>query len=59
MSRYPEERKSAVLAKLLPPYNMSVAELAALEGISQPTLYNWRKEAKLRAERVNLKWTVL
>ena len=48
-----------MLAKLLPPYNMSVAELAALEGISQPTLYNWRKEAKLRAERVNLKWTVL
>lgn len=52
MSRYSEERKSAVLAKLLPPYNMSVAELAEIEGVSQPTLYNWRKEAKLRGKPV-------
>ena len=52
MSRYSDERKAAVLAKLLPPYNISVAELASLEYISQPTLYNWRKQAKLRGKPV-------
>ncbi len=31
---------------LLPPINMSVAELARQENISEVTLYNWRKHAK-------------
>ena len=31
MPRYSEERKEAVLRKLLPPYNMTVAELARQE----------------------------
>jgi transposase-like protein len=52
MRRYPEERRNAVLSKLLPPYNMSVSELAAAEGISEQTLYNWRKQAKLRGQPV-------
>ena len=43
MPRYSEERKSAVLQKLLPPYNRSVADVAKEEGISEQTLYNWRK----------------
>ena len=46
MARYSEERKEAVLSKLLPPYNMTVAELARQEGISEPTLYTWRNKAK-------------
>lgn len=46
MSRYSDERKAAVLSKLLPPYNMTVPELARAEGISEPTLYNWRNQAK-------------
>ena len=46
MSRYSPERKEAVLSKLLPPYNLTVAELARQEGISPATLYNWRKQAK-------------
>ena len=46
MARYSDERKSALLKKLLPPLNMSVAELARQEGISEVTLYNWRKQAK-------------
>ena len=48
MSRYSEERKEAVLKKLLPPLNMTVAEVAQQEGISEQTLYNWRKQ--LRSE---------
>lgn len=46
MPRYATERKEALLKKLLPPINMSVAELARQEGISEPTLYHWRNQAK-------------
>lgn len=35
MPRYSPERKAALLKKLLPPLNLSVAELARQEGISQ------------------------
>ncbi len=52
MSRHSDERKASVLAKLLPPHNMTVAELSTREGISQPTLYNWRNEAKLKGKPV-------
>lgn len=45
MPRYSEERKQAVLSKLLPPLNMTVAEVSRVEGIGQQTLYNWRDEA--------------
>ena len=48
--RYSKERKQAVLAKLSPPYNRPIADVAAEEGVSQGTLYNWRKEARERGE---------
>lgn len=43
---YSLERKNAVLAKLLPPHNRSVPEIAKEEGISEATLYNWRIKIK-------------
>ncbi len=43
---YPSERKEAILRKMLPPNNKSVRELAREEGISEATLYNWRKAAR-------------
>lgn len=46
MPSYPPERKEALLRKLLPPQNLSVAEVARQEGMSEQTLYNWRKQAK-------------
>jgi len=46
MARYSSERKESVLKKLLPPLNMTVAEVARQEGVSAQTLYNWRYEAK-------------
>lgn len=46
MPRYSEERKRAVLKKLLPPHNQPVSEVAREEGISEATLYNWRTQAK-------------
>lgn len=44
--KYSEERRAAVLAKLSPPHNQTVPEVAATEGISTATLYNWRKAAR-------------
>ena len=46
MPRYSEERKAAVLHKLLPPNNRSVPDVAREEGISEQTLYNWRKSLR-------------
>jgi len=46
MERISPERKAATLAKLLPPYNMTVSAVAQMEGISEATLYNWRSQAK-------------
>ena len=48
MKRYSPERKEAVLKKLLPPYNLTVTEVSEQEGISMPTLYNWRKQVRLK-----------
>ncbi|WP_449591760.1 hypothetical protein [Photorhabdus tasmaniensis] len=39
MTRISPARKSAALAKLLPLYNMTVAAVAQMEGISEATLY--------------------
>jgi len=43
---YPRERKEAVLKKMLPPNNRPIREIAEEEGISEGTLYNWRKAAR-------------
>ena len=48
MPRYSVERKNAVLKKLLPPENQSIPAVAASEGISEATLYNW--VSKVRRE---------
>lgn len=52
MASYSIERREAILIKLLPPQNMTVAEVARSEGISEQTLYNWRKQAKLEGRPV-------
>ncbi len=46
MPRYTDERKATVLGKLLPPHNKAIPDIAAAEGISEATLYNWLKQAK-------------
>jgi len=52
MPRYSEERKQVVLSKLLPPLNMSVAQVSKNEGIGLQTLYNWRDKAKQQGRPV-------
>ncbi|EJL7976779.1 transposase [Vibrio cholerae] len=46
MSRIPTERKEAILKKLVPPYSMSVSQVAKEEGISTATLYHWRQQLR-------------
>ena len=46
MARYSEERKQAIVAKLLPPYNLTPKEVSEQEGASLASLYKWRHEAR-------------
>jgi len=46
MPRYSDDRKQAILSKLLPPLNLSIAEVSRTEGIGLQTLYNWRNQAR-------------
>jgi transposase len=43
MRQYSEERKEAVLNKLLPPHNKTYTELSKEEGIPVSTIYTWVK----------------
>jgi transposase-like protein len=52
MARYSEERKSAILKKLLPPQNRTVVSVATEEGISDATLYNWLKQCRKQGDPV-------
>ena len=47
MPRYSEERKAAVIEKMMPPHNTSIPKLTEETGISDATLYNWRRQARL------------
>ena len=42
MIHYPDDVKQKMIAKMLPPNNASVTELAKQEGIPKATLYTWR-----------------
>lgn len=48
IARYTEERRQAVVAKLLPPQSLSPQAVAEQEGISLPTIYKWRSEARAK-----------
>ena len=43
---YPQARKETVLKKILPSQSHSIPKLARAEGISEGTLYVWRKAAR-------------
>lgn len=44
--RYSQEQKEAIIKRMMPPHNESVPQIAKEEGISDVTLYKWRKEAR-------------
>jgi transposase len=48
MKHYSEERKEAVLKRMMPPENTPVLMLVEETGISKVTLYHWRKQARAK-----------
>jgi transposase-like protein len=52
MNHYSKERKEEILKYLLPPHNLTVAEISKQENISDKTLYNWRNRAKKAGQPV-------
>ncbi len=45
--RYTEEMKESIIRRMMPPNNESVSQLSKELGITEPTLYKWRKEARI------------
>jgi transposase len=52
MSYYTEEFKSSIAARMLPPNNIEISDLAKETGIPKDTLYGWR--AKYRNQNSEL-----
>lgn len=53
MTKYPEDFKAALIARLLPPTNASIPELAEETGVPQNTLYTWRSKNRGQATAVS------
>jgi len=45
-TRYTQERRTEIIQRMMPPNNESVARISKEEGISEVTLYKWRKETR-------------
>jgi transposase len=51
VTQYSQEFKAGIIARMLPPNNVSVPDLARETGIPKDTLYTWRiKHRKLKEE---------
>src|SRR5277367_601013 len=46
MKAYSAERKEALVRRMMPPENALVSALAREMGITEQTLYTWRRQAK-------------
>jgi len=51
MKTYSEELKASLIARMLPPHNVRVPELARETGVPKDTLYGWRRSAQAGAVR--------
>ena len=52
MLRIAKARKEAILTKMMSPYPPTIVALSKQEGISEATLYNWRKQLRLEGRPV-------
>lgn len=46
MARYSAEMKASIVQKMMPPNNVPIAQIARDTGITEMTLYTWRKQTK-------------
>lgn len=52
MARFSEEFKYSIVQKMMPPQNQSVSEIAQETGLSEGTLYKWKKQARRKGMAV-------
>ena len=52
MKRYSAERRESVIQKMMPPHNIPIPRLSEEAGISDVTLYTWRKQARVEGVAV-------
>ena len=45
--RYTKELKDSVLVRMMPPNNESVRSISKDTGVSEQTIYQWRKKARI------------
>ncbi|MDQ0232617.1 transposase [Metabacillus malikii] len=45
--RYTKEEKASIVKRMMPPNNETVGQLSNELGITEPTLYKWRKGARM------------
>lgn len=45
--RYTKEMKEAILKRMMPPNNEAISRISEETGITETTLYKWRKEARI------------
>ena len=48
MARYSEEFKYSIMMKMMPPQNQSISQVSRETGLSEATLYLWRKQARTK-----------
>jgi transposase-like protein len=44
--RYPKELKESIIKRMMPPNNEAISQISEEVGITEATLYKWRKEAR-------------
>jgi transposase len=48
VARFSEEFKYSIIVQMMPPENRSIGEIARETGLSEATLYLWRKQARAK-----------
>ena len=48
--QYSIEYKESIIKRMMPPVNESVSSLSKETGIAEPTLYKWRKKARINGQ---------
>lgn len=48
MARFSEEFKYSIMIRMMPPTNQSIGEISRETGLSEATLYLWRKQARAK-----------
>jgi transposase-like protein len=52
MARFSEEFKYSIVKRMMPPKNESVNAIARETGLTEATLYNWKKNTKSKGMSV-------